>query len=72
MRKKETDTGRRRRRKNAIYMDSKKDVYILIHTRNKIKIDTVIDERGKAEVLKWMREVKKLREAHRRGIETVN
>jgi len=41
------------------------------HTRIKIGVGTVLDERGKGEVLKWMREVKKLREIHTRGIERV-
>jgi len=30
-----------------------------------------LDERGKWELMKWMREVKKLRNIHRRGIERV-
>jgi len=39
--------------------------------RIKIEIDAVLDERGKGEVLKWMKEVKKLREIHKRRIERV-
>jgi len=45
--------------------------HIISHTRIKIGLDKVLDERGKEEVVKWMREVKKLREIHRRGIERV-
>jgi len=39
--------------------------------RIKIGVGAVLDERGKGEVLKWMREGKRLREVHRRGIERV-
>jgi len=45
--------------------------HIISHTRIKIRIGAFLDERGKREVLKWMREVKKLTKIHRRGIERV-
>jgi len=41
------------------------------HTRIKIGLREVLDERGKGEVVRWMREVKRLREVHRREIESV-
>jgi len=41
------------------------------HTRIKTGLGEVLDERGKGEVVKWMREVKKLREILRRVIERV-
>jgi len=41
------------------------------YTRIKIGISEVLDERGKGEVVKWMKEVKRLREVHRRYIERV-
>jgi len=43
--------------------------YIMSHTRIKIEVGAVLHEREKREVIKWMREVKKLREIHRKGIE---
>jgi len=45
--------------------------HIMSHTRIKIRLGEVLDERGKDEVMKWMKEVKRLRELHRRGIERV-
>jgi len=45
--------------------------YIMTHTRIKIRIGVVLDEKEKEEVLKWMREVKKLREIYRNGVERV-
>jgi len=45
--------------------------YIISHMRINIRIGAVLDERGKGKVLKWMREVRKLREIHRM-IESVN
>jgi len=45
--------------------------HIMSHTRMKIGLDKVLDERTKGEVVKWMREVKKLREIHRKRIERV-
>jgi len=55
------------------YMWSRRSMYRaqLTHTRNKIGVSAVINERRKEEALRWMREVKKLREVHRRGIESV-
>jgi len=71
-RKKETDSGKQRRRKNAVYAEWKKDNRAHnISYRIKIGLGEVFDERRKGEVVKWMREVKKLREIHRRGIERV-
>jgi len=40
--------------------------HIMFHTRIKIGLSEVLDEKGKGEVVKWMREVKRLREIHRR------
>jgi len=34
--------------------------HIMTHTRIKIGIGAVLDEKGKGEVLKWMRKVKKI------------
>jgi len=45
--------------------------HILTHTKIKIKVDAVLDETGKGEALRWMKEVKKLREVHKWG-ESVN
>jgi len=45
--------------------------HIMSHTRIKIGLGEVLDERGKGEVVRWMREIKRLREIHRRGIESV-
>jgi len=45
--------------------------HIMSYTRIRIGIGEVLDERGKGEVVKWMKEVKKLREVHRRRIERV-
>jgi len=45
--------------------------HIMSHTRIKIGLGEVLDERGKGEVVKWMKEVKRLREVHRREIERV-
>jgi len=45
--------------------------HIMSYTRIKIGLCEVLDERGKGEVVKWMREVKRLREVHRREIESV-
>jgi len=42
----------------------------MFHTRIKIGLGEISDERGKGEVVKWMREVKKLREIYRKGIES--
>jgi len=45
--------------------------HIMSHTRIKIGLGEVLDEKeGKEEVVRWMREVKRLREVHRREIET--
>jgi len=41
------------------------------HTRIKIGLGEILDERGKGEVVRWMREFKRLREVHRREIESV-
>jgi len=38
------------------------------HIRIKIGLGEVLDERGKEEVVKWMKEVKRLKEAHKRWI----
>jgi len=40
----------------------RKDVleHIMTYTKIKVGVGTVLDERGKGEVVKWMREVKKL------------
>jgi len=46
--------------------------HIMFHTRIKIEVGAVLDERGKGEVLKWMREVRKLREIYRKGTESVS
>jgi len=40
------------------------------HTRIKIGIGKVLDMSGKEEV-KWMKEVKRLRKVHKKGIERV-
>jgi len=45
--------------------------HIMSHTRIKIGLSEVSDERGKGEVVKWIKEVKRLREVHRKGIERV-
>jgi len=45
--------------------------HIMYHTRIKIGLGKVLDERGKREVVKWMRKVKRLREVHRREIKRV-
>jgi len=45
--------------------------HILIHTRNKIGVNVVVSERERREAVRWMREIKKLRKIHRRGIESV-
>jgi len=45
--------------------------HVASHMRIKIRLGEVLDERGKEEIVKWMREVKRLREAHRRGIKKV-
>jgi len=44
--------------------------HIMSHSRIKIGLDEVLDKRGKGEVVRWMREVKRLREVHRREIES--
>jgi len=41
------------------------------YTRIKIGLGEVLDKRGKGKIVKWMKEVKRLREVHRRGIERV-
>jgi len=41
------------------------------HTRIKIGLGEVLDEKGKEEVVRWMREIKRLREVHRREIKSV-
>jgi len=43
--------------------------HIMSYTR--IRIGEVLGEIGKGEVVKWMKEVKRLREIYRRGIERV-
>jgi len=70
-RKKETDSERQRRRKDAVYVKEGCIEHIMSHTRIKIGVGAVLDERGKGDVVKWMKEVRKLREIHRRGIERV-
>jgi len=45
--------------------------HIMSHTRIKISLGEVLDEKWKEEVVRWMREVKRLREVHRREIESV-
>jgi len=72
-RKKETDSGRQRRRKKCRIGGVEEGCieHIMSYTRIKIEIGEVLDERGKGEVVKWMKEVKRLREVHRRGIERV-
>jgi len=71
-RKKETDSGRQRRRRNAAYgMEEGRIEHTMSHTRIKIGLGEVLDEKGKEEVVRWMREVKRLREIHRREIESV-
>jgi len=68
---------RRRGRKEWI-LEDKGDVkcvaeegcieHIMSHRRIKIRIGKVLDVRGKGEV-KWMKEVKRLRKVHMKGIE---
>jgi len=72
-RKKERDSGRQRRRKKCLIcgVEERCIEHIMSYTRIKIGIGEVLDERGKEEVVKWMKEVKRLREVHRRGIERV-
>jgi len=41
------------------------------HTKIKIGLGEVLDEKGKGKVVKWMKKIKKLREIHRREIERV-
>jgi len=65
-RKKETDSGRQRRK--ICGMQEGRIEHIMSHTRIKIGLGEVLDERGKG-VVTWMREVKRLREVHRREIE---
>jgi len=55
--------------KDAVYMEEKCIEHIMIHTRIKIGVGVVLEREGG--ILKWIREVKKLREIHRRGIESV-
>jgi len=45
--------------------------HIMSHARIKIGLGEVLDERGKGEVVKWMTEVKRQRDVHRRKIERV-
>jgi len=45
--------------------------HIMSHTTIKIGLDEVLYERGKGEVVKWMKEVNRLRKVRRRGIESV-
>jgi len=42
--------------------------HILTHTRNRIGINAVVDERGRGKAMRWMRGVTKLRKG---GIESV-
>jgi len=41
----------------------------MTHIRIKIGVDAFLDEREKGEVLKWIKEVRKFKEIHRRGME---
>jgi len=43
----------------------------MFHTRIKLGVGEVSDESGKGEIVKWMREVEKLREINRRRIKRV-
>jgi len=63
LRKKKTDSGRQKRRKDAVYVEVEEGCieHVMIHTKIKIGVGAVLDERGKEEVLKWMRKVKKER-----------
>jgi len=45
--------------------------HTMSHTRIKIGLGEVLGEKGKEEVVKWMREVERLRKGHRREIESV-
>jgi len=45
--------------------------HIMSHTRIKIGLSEVLDEREKEEVVKWMKKVKRLKEVYRREIERV-
>jgi len=44
--------------------------HMMSRTRIKIGIGEVLDEKGKGEIVKWMKEVKRLREVHRRDRES--
>jgi len=52
-------------------MEERRIEHIMSHTRIKIGLGEILDEKGKGEVVRWMREVKRLREVHRREIESV-
>jgi len=41
------------------------------HTKIKIRLGKVFDEREKGETVKWMKKVKRLREVHRREVEYI-
>jgi len=41
--------------------------HIMFHTRIKLGVGEVSDKSGKGEIVKWMREVEKLREINRKG-----
>jgi len=73
MKKKETDSGRQRRRKKCHIcgVEERYVEHIMSHTRIKIGLGEVLDETRKGEVKKWMKEIKKLGKIHRRGIERV-
>jgi len=45
--------------------------HIMSHMRIKIGLDEVLDERGKGEVVKWMKKVKRLAKVYRREIERI-
>jgi len=72
-RKKETDSGRQRRGKKCRICGVEEGCIerIMSYTRIRIEIGKILDERGKGEVVKWMKEIKRLREVHRTGIERV-
>jgi len=52
-------------------MEERPIEYIMSHTRIKIRLGEVLDEKGKEEVVRWMREVKRLREERNRECKRV-
>jgi len=72
-RKKEMDSGKQRRRKKCRICGVEEGCieHIMSHTRIKIGLGEVLDGKREGEIVKWMREVKRLRKVHRREIERV-